>query len=74
MRHKRSEESELKRQIRRLILSHGFQDHKRAETVNVLSTSEILSALAGPVQLSQIPQVEKGEVLVDSRGQGSFQQ
>jgi hypothetical protein len=63
----------MKRQIRRLIFSHGFQDHKRAETVNKLSTDEILAALTGPVQLCQIPQVEKGEVLVDSRGQGSFQ-
>jgi hypothetical protein len=75
MTHRRSKDSLLKRQIRGLIFTNARQDRQRAETVNMLSSSEIVSALAGPVEpeLCDVPQVVKGEVLVDSRGQGSFQ-
>lgn len=75
MRHKRSAESILKRQIRSLIFQHSFQDPRRAETVCKLSRDDILAELAGsvPVEVCVVPDVMKGEVLVDSRGQGSFQ-
>jgi hypothetical protein len=75
LRHKRSAESILRRQIRGLIFQHSFQDSLRAETVCKLSPDDILAKLAGPipVQVCDVPDVMKGEVLVDSRGQGSFQ-
>ena len=75
MRHKRSAENILRRQIRGLIFQHSFQDPLRAETVCKLSPDDILGKLAGPipVQVSDVPDVMKGEVLIDSRGQGSFQ-
>jgi hypothetical protein len=58
-----------------LIFQHSFQDPLRAETVCKLSPDDILGKLAGPipVQVCDVPDVMKGEVLVDSRGQGSFQ-
>ena len=73
MTHRRSKDSLLKRQIRRLIFCNSYQDPHCAETVNMMSSTEILGALAEPVQVSLVPDVVKGEVLVDSRGQGSFQ-
>jgi hypothetical protein len=38
-----------------------------------MSQADVLSLLKGPVQVSNVPDLEKGEVLVDSRGTGSFQ-
>lgn len=75
LRHRRSPESILRRQIRGLIFQHSFQDSLRAETICKLSPDDILAKLAGPVpiQVCVVPDVMKGEVLVDSRGQGSFQ-
>jgi len=39
----------------------------------MLSKTDILGQVAGPIQICLVPDVEKGEVLVDSRGEGSFQ-
>ena len=75
MRHKRSPENALRRHVRGLIFRFGFQDPLRAETVCRLSREDILGLLAGPtpVDVCVVPEVVKGEVLIDSRGQGSFQ-
>jgi hypothetical protein len=73
MTHRRSKDSLLKRQIRRLMFCNSYQDLHCAETVNMMSSAEILGVLAEPVQVSLVSDVIKGEVLVDSRGQGSFQ-
>jgi len=77
-RHKRSEEAverrHVKRRLRSLILASSFRDIWRCESVSLVSRVDILgSGGTGVVQVSDVPDVEKGEVLVDSRGQGSFQ-
>ena len=71
--HKRSKDSLQRRQIRALIFASCYQDLARCESICRISRSEILASLAGPVEVCNVPDVEKGEVLVDSRGQGSFQ-
>lgn len=71
--HKKSKESLMRRQVQRLIHSNSFHDRLRCETVSKLSRIELLALLNHPVQLDQVPEVEKGEVLVDSRGEGSLQ-
>jgi hypothetical protein len=71
--HRRSKEKEQLRQVRRLIISRGFNDRVRGETVCRLSRIDVLGLLNGPVQVGVVPDLEKGEVLVDSRGRGSFQ-
>jgi len=38
-----------------------------------MSRADVLGLLAGPVEVGVVPDVEKGEVLVDSRGNGTFQ-
>jgi len=70
--HKRSPERLLYRRIRQIIFDMSFRDRLRDETVSMVSRADIL-ALLSPVQVSVVPDVERGEVLVDSRGRGSFQ-
>jgi len=41
--------------------------------VSRLSRSDVLGLLDEPVEVGLVPDVEKGEVLADSRGLGSFQ-
>ena len=38
-----------------------------------MSRSDVLGLLAEPVEVGLVPDVERGEVLADSRGEGSFQ-
>jgi hypothetical protein len=71
--HKRSNERLLERKIRGLIFRHSHHDYKRAESVCKITRVEIADLLHEPLLLRIIPDVEKGEVLIDSRGQGSFQ-
>jgi len=71
--HKRSLDKLLKRRIRAIIFSNAFYDGNRSETVSTMSRLEILGLLHEPISVSDVPDVEKGEVLFDSRGNGSFQ-
>jgi len=72
--HKRSEKKLLLRKIRAIIYSLSYNDQIMCETVSKVSRVDVLAFLNQVVQLSDVPSVEKGEVLVDSRGRGSFQQ
>ena len=56
-----------------MILASSFRDVRRCESVSLVSRVDILGIAGAEVQVSDVPDVEKGEVLVDSRGQGSFQ-
>jgi len=75
--HKRSQEAverrRVKRRLRSLILASSFHDVRCCESVSLVSRVDILATAGAEVQVSDVPDVEKGEVLVDSRGQGSFQ-
>jgi hypothetical protein len=75
--HKRSQEAvkkrSAKRSLRRLILARAFHDPELSETVCLVSRVELMNLAGSEVQVSDVPDMERGEVLVDSRGQGSFQ-
>jgi regulator of extracellular matrix RemA (YlzA/DUF370 family) len=73
MPHKRSPEKSQLRRIQRIIFDHAFNDRLRHETICRLTRSEVLSLLNEPVLLSSVPEVERGEVLIDSRGTGTYQ-
>lgn len=73
MPHKRSPEKEQQRRIRRIILNHAFRDRVRDETICRLTRLEVLDLLKVPVLVASVPDVERGEVLTDSRGAGTFQ-
>lgn len=71
--HKRSEKKLLLRKIRRIIYSLSYNDVVMCETVSKVSRVDVLTFLNKAIQISDVPDIEKGEVLVDSRGEGSFQ-
>ena len=71
--HKRSEERLQLRRIRNILFSSCFYDKRVCEAVSRVSRSDVLGLLAEPVEVGLVPDVEKGEVLADSRGEGSFQ-
>jgi hypothetical protein len=71
--HRRSEKKLQERRIRALIFASAFVDVAHSETVCRVDRVDLLQTLHGPVDVSRIPQVEKGEVLADSRGTDSFQ-
>ena len=73
MPHKRSPEKRQLRRIRRIIFTHAFRDRVSYETICTLSRSEVLGLLNEPVLVASVPDVERGEVLTDSRGTGTFQ-
>jgi len=73
--HKRSLASLQKRQIRRLIFQYAYADRVLCETVSRLDRVDVLALLNAPaIEVHHVPDIARGEVLVDSRGQGSFQQ
>jgi hypothetical protein len=72
--HRRSDDKLRSRLIRRLIFANAFQDREIVETICRLSRLEVIALAPGDeLLISLVPDVEKGEVLVDSRGRGSFQ-
>jgi hypothetical protein len=75
MRHKRSDLSQQRRFIKRLIMQCAFQDRQRSETVNIISREDIAASASQAFDyvLPGLTNYEQGEVLADSRGTGSLQ-
>jgi hypothetical protein len=73
--HRRQSGEKLQRRLaRRMIFRSALRDTRRGEVVCRVSRVEVLAALGNsPIDLSLVPDVEKGEVLADSRGRGTFQ-
>jgi hypothetical protein len=56
-----------------LIFTNAFQDREIVEKICRLSCLEVIAlAPSDGLLISLVLDVEKGEVLVDSRGRGSF--
>lgn len=75
--HKHSEAADQKRLARKIVLKDAFIDPLKQETVNIMAPEQV-SALLSQTFEYVLPEaashVERGEVLLDSRGQGSFQE
>ncbi|MGD0994350.1 MAG: hypothetical protein ABR909_02365 [Candidatus Bathyarchaeia archaeon] len=61
------------RKIRGIILCGSFNDRNVGEAVSKMTRVDVMAQLNEPVEVHLIPDIEKGEVLIDSRGQGSLQ-
>ena len=59
--------------IQKIILHDSFQDKKLAEVISRTTRLEVLGQFKDPIEVHLVPDVEKGEVLIDLRGRGSFQ-
>jgi len=72
---KRSKRGIFRQAVRQFIFRTSFQDKILDETVCRTDRGEILKSLplTMEVTISDIPDVEKGEVLLDNRARGTFQ-
>jgi hypothetical protein len=71
---KRSPVNLARRAALKLVFEHAFLDKEKGEIVSTLDRADIVKLLSlGEFRVSDVPDVEKGEVLVDSRGEGSLQ-
>jgi hypothetical protein len=61
-----------RQKVLQFIFERAFFDRQRGETVSTICRNEVL-AFCPVTIVSVVPDVVKGEVLTDSRGQGSFQ-
>jgi len=74
MPHKRSLLKLQGRIVRGIIFRHAFHDKLRGEVVSLLSRRDVLDLVNfDGFSVWVVPDVERGEVLVDARGCGSFQ-
>lgn len=71
--HQKSRKKRLERKVRGIILRSSFKDQQVGEIISRMSRVDVLGKLSGPVMVCDVPDVEKGEVLADSRGRGTFQ-
>lgn len=62
-------------QIRQAIFSHSFHDREKAESINLLTNQQIVDLMLTDYRFVHMDLVNtsRGEVIVDSRGEGSFQ-
>jgi hypothetical protein len=65
-----------RRYARSLVINYSYQDPILAETVNLLSKESIADRLRARFNYVEMAAVkfELGEVIMDSKGKGSFQQ
>ena len=71
--HKRNSSKLQERKIRGIILRNSHFDRNISEVVSKITRLDVLAQLNGPVEVHLVPDVEKGEVLIDPRGMGSLQ-
>jgi hypothetical protein len=74
--HKKKPKKLQERKIRRIrgIILHGsFYDRKLGEAISRMTRVDVMAELKEPVEVHLIPDVERGEVLIDPRGTGSLQ-
>jgi hypothetical protein len=71
--HKRNANKLQARKIRDIILRKNFYDRNLCEVVSRMTRLDVMALLNEPIEVHLVPDIEKGEVLIDSRGRGSFQ-
>ena len=54
-------------------MKSSFHDKKKSEVVSKMTRIEVIGQLQEPIEVHLVPDIEKGEVLIDSRASGSLQ-
>lgn len=73
---KKQESKEQKQEATRIILEAAYNDNQKHEIVSRTTFEQVLGKLSEKypeIQISNVPQVEKGLVLSNDYGQGAFQ-
>ncbi|NVM57609.1 MAG: hypothetical protein HWN51_05765 [Desulfobacterales bacterium] len=80
MPHKRSREARIRRTAARIVSTNSHRDREKSESINIVSNGVILKSLIEKLPRYKIAWLipaskmfERGEVIADSRGQGSQQ-
>ena len=71
--HKRSANKLQQRKIRGIIVRGSYFDRRLGETVSKLTREDVMGQLKEPVEVNLVPDLERGEVLIDPQGRGSLQ-
>jgi hypothetical protein len=72
--HKRNVKKLQAMKMQKIILHNSFHDKKLAEVISRITRLEVMGQLNESIEVHLVPDVEKGEVLLDLRGRGSLQQ
>jgi len=75
---KRSELAQQRRDAKHLLLTYAYFDHEKAETVAMMpaqfyNEETVIKPYGQEFHYFVEAEIERGDVLVDSRGRGSFQ-
>jgi len=73
---RRSVKSLQRRLAKKIVFRQAYHDQEIKEIINRTTPEwimQVLNQVYGYVEVGAIPELEQGEVLVDSRGKGSFQ-
>jgi len=80
MPHKRSREARIRRTTARIVSQNAHRDRRKSESVNVLTSGQVLKELIDKLPKHRITDLlehsdmfDRGEVISDSRGEGSQQ-
>ena len=80
MPHKRSRVARIRRTTARIVSTNSHRDRQKSESVNTLNPGQVLYELTNKLPKYRLDDLlphsdmfEKGEVIADSRGQGSQQ-
>ena len=78
--HKKNVKKELERnrriqelRIRQIILRASFNDKGISELISRSTRIDVMRELKGYFEVYLVPDIEKGEVIIDSRGEGTLQ-
>ena len=74
---RRSNAARQRRYVNRLVSTNSYKDYGKQENVNTLTSEELewrLIETFGDVRTGLHLQFERGEIIADSRGDGSLQQ
>jgi hypothetical protein len=71
--HKKNSMKLQEQKIRGIILRNSHYDRKVCEVVSKITRLDVMAQLNEPIEVHLVPDIEKGEVLIDSRGRGSLQ-
>ena len=71
--HRRETKKLQVRKIEKIILNSSHNDKRKAEIISKITRLEVLAQLNEPVEVYLIPDIEKGEIIIDTRGNGTLQ-
>ena len=67
---RRSQRIKIRKMI---ILDYSLKDREISEYISKSTRIEVIGKIKGELEVHLVPDIEKGEIIIDSYGKGSFQ-